>query len=102
MQTVQWCARAQLGPSLLLNGPLRIRCQFIYEWPKSWPHKKLREGGACWKTSRPDADNLLKLIKDSLTGVVYHDDAQIFHVEAIKLYGTRSHTVVTIWEGAGP
>ncbi len=35
---------------------------------------------------RPDLDKLARAIMDGLTGIIYHDDAQVYHLEAWKLY----------------
>lgn len=98
MDMVRLEASRVMGDAPLLEGPVRLTAQFVYEWPRSWPEKKKRTAGAHCKTSRPDADNLVKIIKDSLTSVVYRDDAQVYHVEAVKIYGTRDHVRVTIEE----
>jgi Holliday junction resolvase RusA-like endonuclease len=36
---------------------------------------------------KPDADNVLKIIADSLNGLAYKDDAQIVDVRVVKFYG---------------
>jgi len=36
---------------------------------------------------KPDLDNLEKAIKDSLKGIVWHDDSQIYAVDKMKMYG---------------
>lgn len=38
-----------------------------------------------WPTMRPDIDNLVKFVLDSLNGVVYHDDRQVVKVVAYKM-----------------
>lgn len=37
-------------------------------------------------TGRPDLDNLVKALKDSANGVLWHDDAQISVLHASKVY----------------
>lgn len=81
-----------------IEGPVKLFAQFVYAWPRSWPERQKRAAGSHCKTSRPDADNLVKLIKDSLSSVVYRDDAQVYHVEAVKIYGTRDHVRVIVEE----
>ncbi|MCM1007771.1 MAG: RusA family crossover junction endodeoxyribonuclease [Ruminococcus flavefaciens] len=36
---------------------------------------------------KPDADNVLKIIADSLNGIACHDDSQIVSCEIHKYYG---------------
>lgn len=60
------------------------------------------------KTSRPDADNLAKLILDSIgknerdEPLAYEDDGQVFLVRAIKVFGPRAETRCRLWYGSSP
>ncbi len=69
-----------------------IRASFLV--PQSWSQKRKRE--AVWKTSKPDADNLAKLVKDSLNKIVFRDDAQVCELTVQKRYGVCSELVVTV------
>ena len=93
---IQYHAKAAMGNKPLFSGPLHLAVQFVYSHPKSWTEAKKRKPESRWKTSRPDADNLLKLVKDALNGVVYHDDAQVTFTEVRKLYGEMTGTFVTV------
>jgi len=68
-----------------------------------------RPQAKCWKTKpmpayphikKPDLDNLIKSVKDALTGVVYQDDAQVQKVFAEKWVcsGDRLPCTVIEWE----
>ncbi len=59
---------------------------------------KLKDGAPFWHTSRPDADNILKAIKDALTGVCWHDDSQVCDVRLLKLYGDVPKMIITVRE----
>jgi Holliday junction resolvase RusA-like endonuclease len=48
-------------------------------------------------TKRPDADNVLKAIADSLNGLAYHDDAQLVVMHATKNYDAIEGVRVTIY-----
>ena len=48
--------------------------------------EKARAGEIC-ATKKPDADNVLKAIKDAMNDVVYADDAQVVEISLIKVYG---------------
>lgn len=41
--------------------------------------------GKLYKSSRSDVDNLAKFVMDSLNGLVYADDRQVVHLNAIKV-----------------
>jgi len=45
---------------------------------------------------KPDLDNLTKWILDILNGIAYHDDAQISHLHAYKIYSENPCTVIEI------
>lgn len=78
------CAMRGRGP---MAGPLFLSVVAIYPWPESWPAKKRAAPGAEWKTSRPDAGNIVKLVEDSMNLIVYQDDAQIVRCTTEKRYG---------------
>jgi Holliday junction resolvase RusA-like endonuclease len=86
------------GPPLV--GPLHVRLQFIYQWPKSWKEDRRRESGAHLKISVPDIDNLSKLALDALQPEVIEDDSTVCRLEAWKQYGLREGTTIFIeqWE----
>ena len=46
----------------------------------------LRPSAPIWHTKKPDADNLLKMIKDVMTGRFFKDDAQVCDESIKKLY----------------
>ena len=56
--------------------PLLMGLTFVFPRPKQmmWKTRPMyRE----WKDSKPDLDNLVKAVKDALSGTVYVDDRQI-------------------------
>jgi Holliday junction resolvase RusA-like endonuclease len=62
------------GPPL--QGPLYICLVFVFPRPKAMCWKK-RPQPRAWHMIRPDAENVVKAVLDSLTKQVWHDDAQI-------------------------
>lgn len=62
-----------------LDGPLYLSAHFRIQRPKTMtviePHYK-----------RPDIDNLIKALKDALTGICWHDDAQVCFLITSKTY----------------
>ena len=70
-----------------MTGPVKL---FLTAWlpiPKSWSATKRRDvyAGRIRHTSKPDLDNLIKMV-DSLNGIVVQDDSQIVGIEACKFY----------------
>lgn len=59
-----------------LTGPLQIR--IVAAWPLPKSKRRVRSPvPATFKASKPDFDNVEKIICDAATGVLWHDDAQI-------------------------
>jgi Holliday junction resolvase RusA-like endonuclease len=79
-------------------GPFTIEIVSTFEAPKSWSKAKRAAAirGEIPHTTKPDADNLLKLIKDALINAAYRDDSQAFHVGARKQYGETAATTVNL------
>ena len=46
---------------------------------------------------KPDVDNILKVVADSLNGIAYRDDSQIVSVTVRKRYCTMPRIEVGIW-----
>jgi Holliday junction resolvase RusA-like endonuclease len=67
-----------------LTGPVSVRMVFWFERPKG--HSKTRRFKSEPKASRPDIDNLCKLVMDGLNGVAYDDDGQVYWLFAEKRY----------------
>jgi Holliday junction resolvase RusA-like endonuclease len=78
------------------DGPVSMTIRATYLVPQSWSQK--RKSAALWKASKPDADNLSKLVKDALNTIVYRDDAQVACLLVQKVYGPLAGLVVTISE----
>lgn len=101
-------AIAACAPRLpaLLDGPLDVQLQFCFPRPKK--HYRtgksahlLRPDAPRWHTSKPDADKLERAVLDSLTAVIYRDDAQVALLHAAKVWCTGDEmpgVVVTVRE----
>ena len=85
------------GPPL--DGALALDLEIHLGRPKRLCRKKDSPGPLpC--TSKPDLDNLLKAVKDALSGRVYGDDCQVVEARARKRYhakGDGPHAVVEVW-----
>lgn len=81
-----FCQNAMRGRAPL-DGPVELSVLAIYAWPKSMSPRKRALPGAEWKTSRPDVDNLAKIVADALNTVAWGDDAQVASKHEWKKYG---------------
>lgn len=81
-----------------LDCPLDVRIAAYMPIPASW--SKVKKGmaahGAIRHTGRPDADNLVKLIGDSLNAVCWRDDSLISDCTIFKRYSERPRVVIEV------
>jgi len=87
-------------PDVLITGPIYLGVMAYLPIPKSkskkWQLAALM--GDIRPTSKPDLDNLIKFLKDCMTGIFWKDDAQI--VEYLdgtgKYYSANPRWEITI------
>jgi Holliday junction resolvase RusA-like endonuclease len=89
-------AAEAMGEQAPLTGPVSMSIMAVWPWPKSMSDKKRKALGANWRASRPDTDNIGKLVADSLNGIVFLDDAQVVRLTIEKQFGTSAFTRVSI------
>lgn len=72
------------------TGPVALDLSATYKIPKSWK-KADREAAIAGlrEPGKPDLDNVVKILADSLNRVVYLDDTQITKITAQKLWSTE-------------
>jgi Holliday junction resolvase RusA-like endonuclease len=80
-----------------IAGPVAVLMEAHFAVPSSWSGKKQRSALAdlVRHVTKPDADNLLKML-DGLNGVVWVDDAQICELQLIKRYALKPLTKITV------
>ena len=84
----------------LIRGPIQMRIVFAYQWPETMRIKYRRKGLDMptneYMVGKPDADNLVKLVKDALKEVVWTDDCLVVSLHAWKVYSDQAETRVEI------
>lgn len=99
-KSVALAARVAMSGAEPFSGPVMLQVAIHLPVPSSW--SKRRKGraivGEIAATKKPDADNVLKAIKDGMNGVVYRDDAQVFDIRLHKRYGTDPHVAIVAIE----
>ena len=63
-----------------IAGGVVLEIEFHLPRPKSLPKRVVHH------TKKPDVDKLSRLIGDSLTGIVFHDDSNVVELRAKKVY----------------
>ena len=92
-------ARVAMGSRTPLEGCLKLSIRIYLAVPPSWPKWKRRAAldDDVAPSVRPDLDNFVKAVKDSLNGIVYLDDSQVIELEAGKLYSKNPGVEVEVW-----
>lgn len=94
MEYVAQCEEFRFPDDAMLD--MRIRA--YYSIPKSASKKKRAEMiiGEIRPTKKPDMDNVVKIIADSLNQVAYRDDTQIVDCQCRKFYSDNPRVEVMI------
>ena len=91
-------SQAMAGQSPVPPGvPIAVHVIAVHQLPAS-KHRKRNPRPSEPKTSKPDLDNVLKLILDAATGVVWHDDCQVASALVEKLVGAQGEAPKTYVE----
>lgn len=89
-----WLAKSK--PEKPLDGAVVLTVQFGFQPSNLHPH-------GTPKTTKPDTDNMVKLLKDCMTKCGYwHDDAQVAMETVVKIYHEAPGILVEVmtWEEA--
>jgi len=88
----------QCGDVCFASGQLRMELKCYYGLAKSDSRKKRQAklNGMLRPTKKPDIDNCIKAIADSLNGLAYTDDTQIVEVIAEKWFDEKPRVEVAI------
>lgn len=80
------------------DAMLEIEIEAYFSIPKSTSKKKRAAmmDGTVRPTKKPDIDNVLKAVADSLNGIAYRDDSQIVSATVNKFYDAAPRLIVTI------
>ena len=82
---VRLAYKQQYPDAPLFDGPVRLFVLVLRDGPTAprWLAEYVARNETPF-TSRPDWDNLGKLVSDALNQVAWHDDAQIFDARIVK------------------
>ena len=85
-------------PETPIEGkPIRLEVKWLFPYPKST--KKHKPGWARWKITRPDTDNLNKMLKDVMTDMgFWKDDALICSEIVEKYYSDEPGIMIWIYD----
>ncbi len=108
-QTVAYEAKVAMAAKIAMDGrfpssaPIEIMLELRMQIPESWTKKKRLAAsmGTVRATKKPDADNVLKGIKDAMNGIVWVDDSQVVVLTVRKTYHADPCVIVAVREVEG-
>ena len=83
------------------DQPISMCITAVFPVPKS-DNRRVRQAklsGEILPTTKPDCDNIAKVICDALNGLAYADDRQVVECLVKKVYGEAPQVEVTIAQG---
>lgn len=82
----------------LLDGALEVAIQVTKQVPKSVSAKKRAAAlaGKVRPTTKPDCDNIAKIVCDAMNKIVYGDDSQIALLTVEKFFGETDGVLVIV------
>lgn len=96
-ENIAWQAKQAIKRPL--EGAVGMEIVTYHPIPKSASKalKQAMRDSSVRPTTKPDADNILKLVADALNGIAYKDDKQIVHAGVAKHYGAP-RTEIVVWD----
>jgi len=84
----------------ITDKPVCVKLRFNYIFPRklSAHDRLLADLDMLYKVTRPDIDNLAKLVCDAMNGLIYYDDNQIVKLVAEKVYSQREGIELKVLE----
>lgn len=83
-----------------MQGALTLSVVAYFQVQKGASKKRLAlvQAGQDWHTSKPDFDNIAKIVGDGLNGIVWRDDAIIVQGTVLKVYSLTPRLVIEVRE----
>lgn len=80
------------------DGAVALTIKACYVPPASWSAKKKAAALVAMKITKPDLDNIIKLVSDACDGIVWRGDQQVAAIMAWKYYGVENAVYVEVKE----
>lgn len=83
-----------------IEGRLSVKIKAIFGIPKSTKKQDIQKmlENEISPTKKPDIDNIVKIILDSMNKFAFKDDTQITSLTVEKIYGLEEKVVISIEE----
>lgn len=96
---IRWSYKSA-GGQYMGEATLQLDVQAYFPIPKSFNRAKRQraEIDELRPTTKPDCDNIIKVVLDALNGVAYYDDKQVVCVSCNKYYAETGYIKINIKE----
>lgn len=96
-------AKRAMGSMAPSDRAIEVLLELRMEIPVSWSKAKrlAASEGKIRATKKPDADNVLKGVKDACNGILWVDDSQVVVITVRKLYHAEPCVVIAVREVEG-
>lgn len=96
---IRWKYKAA-GGQYMGEKVLQVNIIAYYPIPKAFSKAKINDAieRKIRPTTKPDCDNIIKVVLDALNGVAYYDDKQVVCVSCNKYYGNEGFLCIEIDE----
>ena len=89
--------REQMSGASFQSGPLAVNITLVFPYLKRDKKADIAAGAHVWIDTRPDLDNLCKMLLDAMTTCAYwHDDSQVADLRLTKRRGPITGITITI------
>lgn len=84
-ELIKWHLRREFKGEMIKEA-CEVVIVFSMPFPASW--SEARKKRMLWlpHTSKPDVDNMVKLVLDSMNEIIVKDDGQVWKITATKIY----------------
>ena len=95
---VKLAARMAMKSAAPMAFPVALSLIVLHPIPKSWSKRRQEAAlaGTERPTTKPDADNVAKVVADACNGIVWVDDAQVVELHVSKRYSSAPGVMVEV------
>lgn len=87
-------------PPSRITGPIELECEWVFPWRSSEPKQIRTQYERIRKDTKPDCDNINKLLQDVMTELdFWKDDSQVCKLNVAKFWGDHPGISVQIIYG---
>ena len=95
-ELIKWLYQSKVKYRFTGYIKMTIRCYYSIAKSNSKKVKEQKRNNVLRPSKKPDIDNVIKVVADSVNGIAYKDDTQIVEVVASKYYSDKPRVEVMI------